>query len=496
MLMRWVSVALVCGFVACAAPPSSTDLPAGAFKDVTAEIGLAGMQAGRTCAWADYNNDGWVDVLVAGTLFRNDRGTFEAVTMPKECGEGVWADIDNDGRLDIVTVKGKGAVLRNTGDGFELLHTIGIPQVARPRAACADADNDGRLDMFITNYETKFGGPIYKDFLFMSQPDGSFGPAVTLTDACWTARGANWADFDNDGDQDLYVSNYRLMPNALWVNDGAGTFVEQAKARGVYGVATAGKERASKYYPAYEYTGHTIGSCWGDLNNDGNIDLVVVNFSHPPKWQNRVEICINSGPPSYTFTNRNKGDAGGVYWQESYAKGALGDYDNDGDLDLYLTTVYPRDKGELFQNHGDGSFKAVGKQFGLRTPHSYHVAWADIDNDGDLDLMSSGKLFRNPGFGSCWLKVRVEGGVGSNRAAIGARVTVVAGERKQIREISGGNSGNQNPLLLHVGLGNWLPTKQVDVEVRFPSGKCLATQATPCSTITVSEKDAVEPPLR
>lgn len=482
-----VTLALALAAPGAAQDNEQTQTPA-RFVDVTQEAGLAGAHAGRTCAWADYNGDGWLDVLIGGKLFRNNAGAFSVVSVPEECGEGVWADIDNDGRLDIVTVKGKGAVLRNAGDDrFELLHTLGIPSNSRPRAACVDANNDGRLDIFVTNYETKFGGPIYKDYLIMAQPDGTFAAPVTLTDACWTARGANWADFDNDGDQDLYVSNYRLMPNALWVNDGNGQFTEQAKARGVYGVATAGKERASEYYPAYEYTGHTIGSSWGDLNNDGHLDLVVVNFSHPPKFQNRVQVCINSGPPGYTFTNINKGDAAGIYWQESYAKSALGDYDNDGDLDLYVTTVYPRDKGDLFQNQGDGTFKAVGETLGLRTPHSYHVAWADIDNDGDLDLMASGKLWRNPGFGRSWLKIKVHGGAGSNAAAIGARVTVTAGALVQIREVCGGNSGNQDPLLLHVGLGGWPADKPVKVDVTFPSGKRAASEATPCTTCTISE---------
>jgi len=457
------------------------------FEDVTETVGLTGAHAGRTCAWADYNDDGWVDVLVGNRLFRNNEGTFTVVSTPPECGEGVWADIDNDGRVDIVTVKGKGAVLRNAGgDAFELLHTLGIPFSSRPRAACADVNGDGRLDIFVTNYETKFGGPIYRDYLITAQADGTFAAPVTLTDACWTARGANWADFDNDGDQDLYVSNYRLMPNALWVNDGSGQFTEQAKARGVYGVATAGKERASKYYPAYEYTGHTIGACWGDLDNDGCLDLVVVNFSHPPKFQNRVQVCINSGPPGYTFTNINEDNAAGIYWQESYAKGALGDVDNDGDLDLYLTTVYPRDKGDLFLNDGTGTFTAAGEKQGLRTPHSYHVAWADYDNDGDLDLMAAGKLYRNPGNDRRWLKVNAGPGGG----AIGARVTVTAGAHTQVREVCGGNSGNQNPLLLHFGLGDWPADEPVEVQIAFPSGKRAVRQVKPCTTCTINGTDA------
>ena len=461
------------------------------FEDITEAAGLKGLSAGRTCAWGDFNGDGFVDVMTAQGLFRNEGGKrFERVEGVPRTGDGVWADFDNDGRLDFLSIAGKGALLKNLGDGsFEEKPFVGNPTPSMPRAACADVNGDGLLDLYITNYEVKFGGPINPDYLYLATAPGAFGPPAILTGkACWAARGANWADFDNDGDQDLYVSNYRLMPNALWVNGGEGQLEDQAKVRGVYGDATAGKEPASKYYPAYEYTGHTIGSCWGDLNNDGNLDLVVVNFSHPPKFQNRIQIAMSSGPPEYRFTNRNRGNAAGIYWQESYAKGALSDYDNDGDLDLYATTVYPRDKGDLFRNDGTGMFTPVGEANKVRVGGSYQIAWADVDNDGDLDLMNGGRLFRNKGGPNRWLKVKVEGGAGSNRSAVGARVRVTAGSLVQVREISCGNSGNQDPLVAHFGLGVF--SGATTVEVRFPSGKTATQEAQACTTCTIREEDA------
>ncbi len=472
------------------APVSAPAAPiAVEFADVTVAAGLQDV-GGETCAWGDYNDDGYVDLMAGKGLFRNNGdGTFAHVPGgPK--GEGVWADFDNDGRLDFLSLEGAGSLYRNLGgESFAAALFPANPHPSRPRAACADANNDGWADAYITTYESSFGGPIYPSLFYLATGSGAFADPVSWTGkTAWAARGANWADFDNDGDQDLYVSNYRLMPNQLWVNDGTGKFDDQAKARGVYGVAVAGKEPASAYYPEYEYTGHTIGSCWGDLNNDGNLDLVVVNFAHPPAWQNRTQVQISSGPPDYRFTNLNEDNKAGVYWQESYAKGALGDYDNDGDLDLYITAVYPADRGELFANLGNGTFSPVGDATGLRTANSYQVSWVDYDNDGDLDLFAANRLYRNPGNGRAWLKVNVRGGNGSNAAAIGARVRVTAGDRVQIREVCGGNSGNQDPQVQHFGLGEF--SGKAKVEVFYPSGKVGRTTLKPCQTVTLSERDA------
>jgi len=196
-------------------------------------------------------------------------------------------------------------------------------------------------------------------------------------------------------------------------------------------------------------------------------------------------VLMGSGPPGYTFTNLNQKAAAGIHWQESYAKGALGDYDNDGDLDLYLTTVYSGDNGTLFRNDGSGRFTDVGDATGTRGGNSYQVAWADYDNDGDLDLLAGGRLLRNRGNQNAWIKVKVVGDAGSNRSGIGARVTVRAGDRRFLREIEGGNSGNQNDLVAHFGLGRF--AKPVTVRVRFPSGKVGTWQADPRGTFVAQE---------
>ena len=454
------------------------------FENVTASTGLTG---GGFVAWVDYDRDGHVDVVQGGQLFRNQGdGSFQAVASFAAGGSGAWADFDNDGHLDFYGAGDEGTLHRYLGDQ-KFTSAVVPPNVHQHSKAAAwgDANNDGFVDLYVTNYEI-WPNRAFPDLLYMNRGDGTFADPVSYPkDARWRARGVNWSDFDNDGDQDFYVSNYRLMPNQLWVNDGTGQFTEEAKARGVKGTDDEVEIAAGADTPAYMSSGHTIGSCFGDLNNDGHIDLVVVNFAHAPAFQDRPMVCINSGPPDHTFTNINAGNRAGIFYQESYAKGALGDFDNDGDLDLFITTVYDHNDGTLFENDGTGHFKDVGDEAGVRGNDGYGVAWVDYDNDGHLDLSTSGILMRNRGNDHHWLKVRVVGDGPSNHAGIGARVTVTS-DIDQVREIQAGNSGNQNPLVAHFGLG--LHAGPVKVKVRFPSGKTVIREAETNRTVIVHEE--------
>ena len=457
------------------------------FENVTQAAGVGG---GGFVAWADYDNDGHPDVVTGGRLSRNNGdGTFTHVESFSGGSDGVWGDYDNDGQLDFYGVGGAGQLVRNLGgDQFEEVPIpANVNQMCRA-AAWGDADNDGSIDLFVTNYEV-WPDRAFPDLLYMNQGDGTFGEPVNFPlQEEWRGRGVDWSDFDNDGDQDLYVSNYRLMPNQLWVNDGQGNFSDEAKLRGVIGTDDGGQHPVAGATPAYQYSGHTIGSCFGDLNNDGHIDLVVVNFAHGPAFQDRTMVLINSGPPSYTFANINDGNQAGIHYQESYAKGALGDYDNDGDLDIFITTVYAHNDGTLFENDGTGRFTDVGDKAGVRGNDGYGAAWVDYDNDGDLDLSTAGVLMRNRGNENAWVKVKAVGDGDSNDAAIGARITVTAGDRSYVREVQAGNSGNQSPLVAHFGLGGHKGPLQV--QVRFPSGKIVDQTAQAETTVEVRESMA------
>jgi hypothetical protein len=191
--------------------------------------------------------------------------------------------------------------------------------------------------------------------------------------------------------------------------------------------------------------------------------------------QPKSRFLRNLGPTAnHVFEDRG---TCGVFYQESYASPAAGDYDNDGDLDLYFTTVYGTasfgrpNYPVLFRNDGAFTFADATEPAGLaQQPPTYQAAWADFDNDGDLDLATAGKLFVNEGTSAHWLEVHLEGdGTKVNRSAIGAQVRVLLPDRTLTRQVEAGTGeGNQNDLTLHFGLGDH--ATPVRLEVTWPGG--------------------------
>jgi enediyne biosynthesis protein E4 len=228
----------------------------------------------------------------------------------------------------------------------------------------------------------------------------------------------------------------------------------------------------------YPVCGHTIGSAWGDLDDDGHLDLFVGNFSHPPEYQDRPQFLRNQGPPAYHFEDRSA-DAG-LKWQESFASPALGDYDNDGDLDLYFTTVYPGDHSVLYRNEGNWRFTDVTAESGIKAEQTYQAAWCDYDNDGDLDLLTGGRLWRNDSPPAPWLALRLTG----PGSAIGAQARIKLGNRTLTRHVeSSTGQGNQNDMRLHLALPG--QEKPVQVEVRWPGGSAQTLTAPPGTIVTI-----------
>ena len=423
------------------------------FVDVTGQVGLANNPGGAA-AWGDYDGDGWVDVCIAGRIYRNENGENFTPANASVQGEGIWGDYDNDGDLDIFSWKNAGHLLLNNGDGTFSDATAGLPPLPTviSRGTCsADLNGDGLLDLYVGGYEQWGVVAAHPDTIYVNQGNGTFVEHWrTAASQLQQARGITAADFDEDGDVDVYVSNYRLQPNLLWRNDGSLNFTDVAHEYGVAGDGELG---------AY---GHTIGSAWGDLDDDGHIDLFVGNFSHSPAYQDRPMFLRNQGPPQYHFENMSSG--ADLQWQESFASPALGDFDNDGDLDLYFTTVYPGDHCVLYRNDGQWHFTDVTAQAGIQADQTYQAAWADYDNDGDLDLLTGGKLYENQMASGHWLKVKLEG----PGSAIGAQVRIRLGSQTITRQVEGGTGeGNQNELTLHFGLGDHAGL--VPIEISWPN---------------------------
>jgi hypothetical protein len=432
---------------------------AATFEDRTT-LFTSGLGGGPS-SWGDYNNDGYVD-LNDGGLQRNVGGT--NFTPASGFGPGIWGDYNNDGYLDIFSVASGTNVGRSlSGAGFAKVAMPPIPQNGVSSYAWVDLDADGRVDLYLTDDEFVSGlmnpGP---DCMLKANPDGTFSNVWTeplIQGISLPGKGVTACDFDEDGDQDVYVSNYRLQPNYLWRNDRNWNFTDVAVAYGVAGNGGA----------TFWSSGHTEGSCWGDFDNDGHFDLFVGNFSHPG---NEPSHFYRNLGPSGSWRFQLMASLSGADWQESYATPTLGDYDNDGYLDLFFTTTYPGDNARLYRNNGNWSFTDVTAAAGLANlPPTRQAAWADFNNDGQLDLVTGGKLFVNTGNANHWLKVRLQGNGGSvNRAAIGAQVRIGWNGQILSRQVEGGTgmNGNQNDLTLHFGLGTH--GEAVNLEIVWPNG--------------------------
>lgn len=504
------------------------------FTNVTKTAGLSGVN-GNFFSWTDYNNDGYFDLLVNGwRLFENDGPPYynftdvtSAANLSGGVSNGVWGDYDNDGWLDLYACAGqnqKDKLWHNNGNGTftDVTAAAGNVTDLYPTSAAGwgDYDNDGDIDLYIANGEDwNSGNPVYfADVLYQNNGDGTFTD-VTVSAGIndytnpFYGRGVAWGDYDNDGWLDVYISNYRIQPNYLWRNNHDGTFTNVAFTTNTTGSPTM-------YQGSGPYYGHTIGSSWGDLNNDGYLDIWVSNLVHKYVGGSDIRgyICDDSnifenrGAPFFNFTDirpntgipyKPVGDQSVYIGDEFWFNAALADIDNDGDLDVYI----PQGGGEyynvsyaysfLYRNNGDGTYTDITTSTGVRTWCTYGGAWADFNEDGFPDLITSGKvpqnggkyevkLYRNNGNSNNWLHVKLNG-TESNRHGIGARVTLRSSSGEQIRELEGGMGAHssQNSLPVEFGLGS--DTSITYVQVLWPSGIRQRESASINQHITITE---------
>ena len=474
----------------------AVDLPAKIlFTDVTEELSFQ-PGTGRA-SWGDLDNDGWPDVVVGGRVWKNlDGRSFQCFTisagMEAYTGPSVIADFNGDGHLDIYMIDRGGSLWLGHGDGsFSLGQAELNPAAAIQAAAAVDFDNDGWLDLYVANYEIWDKNTDYPDIMLRNQLGRLALQWTAPPEKQMRGRGVCCCDFNADGKMDIYVSNYRLMPNFLWLNQGNWSLLDKARKYNC-----AGSERKTAKFKngsgiEYFSSGHSIGSLWADFNNDGFFDLFVGNFSHPPTYQDRPQLLLNGGPKkNYHFLDYSRQAA--IPWQESYGSPAAADINNDGYLDIFYTTCYKGDTGRLFINQGDwpaltdsvapgtplfsGSplFLDAGADCGIKSVQTVQNAFADFDNDGKMDLLTGGRLYRNMESAGHWLLLKLQGRK-PNTSAIGAVVCVSAGQKKYYRQLeSNTGNGNQNDLRLHFGLGNYSGT--LDLEICWQDGEKTKVQ--------------------
>jgi enediyne biosynthesis protein E4 len=437
----------------------------GTFTDVSAKSGLSTPCFGMGGAVGDYNNDGWPDIyetcLGGNVLYRNNGdGTFSDVTAKAGVADGRWStgaafgDYDGDGYADLMVVNYVDFHL-NDLPGFgkaPFCKYRGIDVQCGPRGlrGAGDALFHNNGDGTFTDVSKSAG---------VADPSGYYGLGVI------------WADFNNTGRPDIYIAN-DSTPKFLYRNEGNGKFKDIGLESGT-AVSEDGSEQAS------------MGIAVGDYNHSGRPSLSVTNFTdendlvyrNEGDW-NFKEVSYPSGValPSLPW----------VKWGTAFV-----DLDNDGWLDLIAVSghVYPqvdslpagggyRQPKLLHLNQKDGTFcdasDLAGPALKLRRV-SRGLAVGDLFNDGNMDIVvgdidGAPMILRNRGIpGRHWVSFELSG-TKSNRLALNARISLVAGGMTQTDEVhSGGSYLSQNDLRLHFGLGS--ADKIQSVTVRWPSGK-------------------------
>jgi uncharacterized repeat protein (TIGR01451 family) len=349
--------------------------------------------------WVDYDGDGDLDLHFTKALFENNgNGTFTGGTYNVRWGGPAWLDYDNDGKLDVYY--GRKELYHNNGSGdYDVLLPNSFANMNKylrgDAMTTADVNNDGLMDIFMCSPRSQFGGNYYNDF-YQNAGNGVFNQITNngLSSNFTISYGCAWGDIDNDMDLDVWIcKNYN--GDLLMKNDGTGNFTNT--------------------------------------------------------------------PTSPIETNINTNQAGA----------AFADFDNDGDLDLVVPSFY---NNFVYQNDGAGNFTQLTSEVieTENSPESYSASWADYDNDGDMDLFivtSFGdpndlfyvnNIYQNNSLNGHWVKFDLDG-VQSNRQAIGARVYVKAtinGTSKwQMREVNlngngGGEAGGASGHVVHFGLGD------------------------------------------
>jgi enediyne biosynthesis protein E4 len=524
MLMKrtWIA-ALTCAFVSAQNLPKFTDITAASGIKFTHNSGRAGKKwlpetMGSGCAFLDVDGDGWADVLLLNSkdwtprgrrslsaLYRNNRnGTFTDITRGSGLDIEMYAlgvavaDYDNDGREDVYITAIEGdRLFHNEGNGKfrDVTKESGIVNASfASSAAFLDYDRDGKADLVVANYvQWTSKGDLwcsldgatksyctpesykgYSSKLYRNLGAGKFQDvtkAAGLGEANSKALGIATFDYNNDGWIDLFLAN-DTQPNKLYRNNRNGTFAEEGVAAGV----AFGEDGVAR---------GAMGVDFADYDRSGRAHLLVGNFSNQMLGLYHNEgtgLFVDEAPRSAVGRASLLSLAFGVFFFDYDLDGHPDIFAANGHIDEEIGRVQPKVQYKqpplLFRNNGKGKFDDVTKQAGAefqRPIVARGAAYADIDHDGDLDVLITTNhgpayLFRNDRpAGNQWLTVRLTG-TKANRSALGAVVRVEsASTGKQWQMVHSGSSYcSQSDLALTFGLGK--DAMAATIEVEWPGG--------------------------
>ena len=501
-------------------------------RDMTADTGIAFKHTdgssgeryivepvGAGLALFDYDGDGDIDIYflngaplgksesnmrATNALYRND-GDFKFTDVTAKAGVddtgfglGVTVgDYDNDGDPDLyLNNYGPNVLYRNDGDGTftDVTEIGGVDNGDKVGAgACfLDIDQDGDLDLFVANYlkftyEThvsrtirgfpQYAGPLdyppESNTLYRNNGDGTFtdvSGVSGIASHAGTGMGTVCADYDDDGDTDIFVAN-DMLGNFLFQNDGTGRF-EEVGLMASFAYELNGNEQSS------------MGIDCADYDNDGHLDFYVTSYA-----RELATLYRNLGNGGFEDVGLVAGAASSVLPYVTWGTG-FADFDNDGDRDIFIACGHTQDnvekyddttaydcKNVLLMSTGDGQFVDVSAQAGdglKPTKSSRGMGLDDLDNDGDIDvvilnLRREPTVLRNDTVNeNNWIQIRLIG-TESNRDGVGARVKIIADESTQIAEVHSGRSYQSHyGMRLHFGLGE---RDKIDrIEVRWLGG--------------------------
>jgi enediyne biosynthesis protein E4 len=489
------------------------------FEDITDSSGFDNLGHGKCTAMGDFDLDGDLDIYISvvfsdNKMFQNEGGlTFKDITpivrlgCPYDTHGIVWADFDNNGYLDIFAANNLESLTEQRGEvlqpnEFYLAGDEGFIESSVKAGltgntfnySCgvttADVNGDGLLDIYVAEGGYR-SSPECANSLYVNNGDGTYRDIAVEAGVADQGNGycCSFSDYDNDGDPDLFVGNINDTQDpvtiVLYRNNGDGTFEDVT--------AKLGMSRK----------GTDISCFWGDIDNDGDQDLFLGcsnGRAYPdPKWGANA-LFSNNGDG--TFTDISK--SAGVDILTNSRGTTMGDIDNDGDLDIIVTNSFF--DSLVLINDGRGKFTESHETTGGSYFYGHGIALGDLDDDGDLDLVGGnwrrpsasnpGKwfLFKNKTDGGNFIKVNLKG-TESNRSAVMSKIWVYdAGKAhntdalRGFREVTAGNGTFPgNPLQQHFGVPS---TGTYDIVVTFPSGiEQTVKNAAPGKTYDIYETD-------